>query len=338
MRFTYTLFVSYNDRPSKKVNGFSVKVHFLGTSSGCPSKQRNMSATAVSFDNTKAWVLIDCAEATQHALLHSELTLYHLEAICITHLHGDHCYGLPGLISSMALNARQAPLKLIAPRAVVQFVHSCFALTEVKLGFDLITIALEELTDKLSLNCCDIETIALQHRVPSVGYKLTEKCIPRKLKISKLQQDGIGSGGHYNLLQKGQDVEYQSQLLRSADYSFYSWRPRVAIICGDNEKPALLSQAIQGADLLVHEATFTAPDLHKVGFHTGHSDAKRIAQFAQTHLVPTLALTHFSVRYHGEGMLQPLIDEAAKYFGGELVIAHDGLVIDIPNQKQFDGD
>lgn len=295
-----------------------------------------MSAAAVSFENTKAWVLIDCAEATQHALLHSELTLYHLEAICITHLHGDHCYGLPGLISSMALNSRKAPLKLIAPRAVIQFVQSCFTLTEVRLSFDLITIALEEINDKLQLECCDIETIALQHRVPSVGYKLTEKCIPRKLKIDKLQQDGIASGGHYNLLQKGQDVEYQGRLLTSDDYGFQSWQPRVVIICGDNEKPGLLSQMIKGVDLLVHEATFTAADLHKVGFHTGHSDAKRIAQFAQLHQVPMLALTHFSVRYHGEGMLQPLIEEAKLHFSNALIIAEDGLIVDIPKQKQVE--
>ncbi|WP_187305603.1 ribonuclease Z [Pseudoalteromonas piscicida] len=313
-----------------------MKVHFLGTSSGSPSKQRNMSAAAVSFENTKAWVLIDCAEATQHALLHSELTLYHLEAICITHLHGDHCYGLPGLVSSMALNSRKAPLKLIAPRAVIQFVQSCFTLTEVRLSFDLITIALEEINAKLQLECCDIDIIALQHRVPSVGYKLTEKCIPRKLKIDKLQQDGIASGGHYNLLQKGQDVEYQGRLLTSDDYSFYSWQPRVAIVCGDNEKPGLLSQMIKGVDLLVHEATFTAADLHKVGFHTGHSDAKRIAQFAQLHQVPMLALTHFSVRYHGEGMLQPLIEEAKLHFSNALIIAEDGLIVDMPKQKQVE--
>ncbi|WP_193554563.1 ribonuclease Z [Pseudoalteromonas sp. A757] len=313
-----------------------MKVHFLGTSSGSPSKQRNMSAAAVSFENTKAWVLIDCAEATQHALLHSELTLYHLEAICITHLHGDHCYGLPGLISSMALNSRKAPLKLIAPRAVIQFVQSCFTLTEVRLSFDLITIALEEINDKLQLECCDIDIIALQHRVPSVGYKLTEKCIPRKLKIDKLQQDGIASGGHYNLLQKGQDVEYQGRLLTSDDYSFYSWQPRVVIICGDNEKPGLLTQMIKGVDLLVHEATFTAADLHKVGFHTGHSDAKRIAQFALLHQVPMLALTHFSVRYHGEGMMQPLIEEAEIHYCGKLVIAQDGLMLTIPKNRQGD--
>lgn len=295
-----------------------------------------MSAAAVSFENTKAWVLIDCAEATQHALLHSELTLYHLEAICITHLHGDHCYGLPGLISSMALNSRKAPLKLIAPRAVIHFVQSCFTLTEVRLSFDLITIALEEINDRLPLECCDIEAIALQHRVPSVGYKLTEKCIPRKLKIDKLQQDGIESGSHYNLLQKGQDVEYQGRLLTSDDYGFQSWQPRVVIICGDNEKPGLLSQMIKGVDLLVHEATFTAADLHKVGFHTGHSDAKRIAQFAQLHQVPMLALTHFSVRYHGEGMLQPLIEEAKLHFSNALIIAEDGLIVDIPKQKQVE--
>ena len=320
------------------VNGFAVKVHFLGTSSGSPSKQRNMSATAVSFDTTKAWLLVDCAEGTQHALLHSNLSLHHLEAICISHLHGDHCYGLPGLLSSMAMNGRTQPLRLIAPQAVIAFVMHCFSLTQVKLGFDLITEALEHLSDDIELSVAKVEVIALKHRVASVGFKFTESNIPRKLRLAKLKQQGIASGSHFNALQKGHDVEYQGQRLYAQQYTFYSWRPRVVIICGDNEKPALLGNHVDNIDLLVHEATFITADLHQVGFHTGHSDAKRVAQFAEHTRIPRLALTHFSVRYHGPGGLQPLIAEAKSHYSGELIIAEDGAIYDIAKVKQSEED
>ncbi|MCF2906827.1 ribonuclease Z [Pseudoalteromonas sp. DL2-H2.2] len=309
-----------------------MQIHFLGTSSGSPSLSRNMSATGVSFEKSKSWLLVDCGEATQHQLLKAELSPYHLSVICISHLHGDHCYGLPGLLASMAMSGRTDPVYLIAPQAVVQFVMSTLALTQVTLPFDLHTMAIEQSDQFISLGFCYIEIIPLKHRVPSFGFKITEALIPRKLRIKQLQNEGIATGPHYNLLQKGQDVIYQGQRLAADTYAFPSWRPRSVIVCGDNEKPSLLSSYCDDIDMLVHEATFTHPDLMRVGTHTGHSDAKRVAQFAQQYQIPALILTHFSVRYHGEGMLDVLENEARTHFHGNLRLAYDFLVLTVPKQ------
>ncbi|CAM4189313.1 ribonuclease Z [Pseudoalteromonas byunsanensis] len=310
-----------------------MNVQFLGTSSGSPSRYRNMAATAVSFDTTKQWLLVDCAEGTQHQLLATSLSPAKVAVICITHIHGDHCYGLPGMLSSMSLHGRTESVTLIAPQKLIQFIHLSLGLTDVKLGFDLQCHAVETLTQELDLTFCRVKPIELKHRVPSYAYQITECGIPKKLKIEKLKADGIASGPHFNALQKGQDVTYEGKRLCSSEYTFDSWRPRKIIICGDNEKPAKLQNEVDGVDLLVHEATFTHGDLHRVGLHTGHSDAKRIAEFAQKHHIPMLALTHFSVRYHGPGMLEPLKSEACEHYQGQLYFAEDLLSLSVPKQR-----
>ncbi|MBD1583878.1 ribonuclease Z [Pseudoalteromonas sp. S16_S37] len=310
-----------------------MQIQFLGTSSGSPSRYRNMSAVAVSFDSAKQWLLVDCAEGTQHQILETNLSPAKLAVICITHIHGDHCYGLPGLLSSMSLCGRSEPVSLIAPQKLIHFIHASLALTDVKLGFDLICHNVEELKAPLKLSLCQIEAIELKHRVPSFGYKITETQIPKKLKIEQLKADNIESGPHYNALQKGHDVVYKNITLHAKEYTFDSWRPRTVIICGDNEKPAKLANYLSDVDLLVHEATFTHADLLKVGTHTGHSDAKRVAEFAQQHAVARLALTHLSVRYHGPGMLEPLKREACEHYQGELYFAEDLLSLTIPKQS-----
>ncbi|KID55751.1 metallo-beta-lactamase [Pseudoalteromonas luteoviolacea] len=308
-----------------------MQLEFLGTSSGSPSAFRNVSGAAVKFEKSKKWVLVDCGEGTQHQILKSKLSLYQLSLICISHIHGDHCYGLPGLLASMAMSGRKEAVHIVAPKKVIEFLHATFSLTDLALPFDLKTSAIEALNcASLNFDFCKIEVITLKHRVPSFGFKVSETLIPNKLKTSLLKQHGIATGPHFNQLQKGFDVEYQGKVLASNTYAFPSWQPRSVIVCGDNEKPSLLKGHIDGVDALVHEATYTHKDLKKVGHHTGHSDAKRIAEFAnQTH-VPLLVLTHFSARYHGPGLLDNLEEEAHTYYQGELVLASDGLVVDIP--------
>ncbi|MBQ4849674.1 ribonuclease Z [Pseudoalteromonas sp. MMG012] len=300
-----------------------MKIQFLGTSSGSPSVFRNVSATAIGFDKSKEWLLVDCGEGSQHQVLKSQYTAYHLGTICITHTHGDHCYGLPGLLASMSMSGRKAAVNLVAPKQVIEFVHNAIQLTDLSLGFDLHTHIIEALNNKLDFDDFAIEIIKLQHRVPSYGFKITEKCIPNKLRFNKLTQQGIPSGPHFNQLQRGFDVNFSGKLLSAKEYTYPSWRPRVIIVCGDNEKPALLKPYIVGVDVVVHEATFTQSDLHKVGIHTGHSDAKRVAEFAQQCQIPLLVLFHFSVRYHGVGQLDKLRQEAATYYDGQLLLAED---------------
>lgn len=311
-----------------------MKVHFLGTSSACPSLTRNVSATGVSFESTKSWLLVDCGEGTQHQILKSELTAYHLSVILVSHLHGDHCYGLPGLIASVSLAGRTQPVTLIAPQAVIDFVLNALALTQMETGFELKTLAIEEIENTVEFDFFHVQIATLKHRVPSYGFKLIESSIPNKLRIKKLKNEGIATGRHFNQLQKGQDVQFLGQKLSASDYTFPSWRPRKVIICGDNEKPSLLKGYVDDIDLLVHEATFTSADLRRVGTHTGHSDAKRIALFANEYQVPQLALFHFSSRYHGPEMLAPLTQEALAHYHGELILADDGLTIHIDKQVQ----
>ncbi|ESP94444.1 ribonuclease Z [Pseudoalteromonas luteoviolacea] len=309
-----------------------MQLEFLGTSSGSPTTYRNVSATAVKFEKSKQWLLVDCGEGTQHQILRSKLTLYHLGVICISHVHGDHCYGLPGLLASMAMSGRTDTVYLVAPKKVIEFLHATFSLTDLALPFDFKTIAIEEACSVLKFSYCELEVMELKHRVPSYGFKVTETQIPKKLRINLLQQDGVATGKHFNQLQKGLDVEYQGRVLQSQRYAFPSWLPRKVIVCGDNEKPSLLKPYVEGVDAIVHEATFTHKDLKKVGHHTGHSDAKRIAEFAEQAQVPLLVLTHFSVRYHGPGLLENLENEAHSYYKGVLVLADDGLILDIPKQ------
>lgn len=101
------------------LNIMTMKIQFLGTSSGSPSQSGNVSGTALSFEKTKEWLLVDCGEATQHQILKSDHAAYHLGIICITHIHGDHCFGLPGLLASMSMSGRRGPVNLIAPKKVI---------------------------------------------------------------------------------------------------------------------------------------------------------------------------------------------------------------------------
>ncbi len=308
-------------------------VQVLGSSSGTPTKSRNVSGYAVFRDDQKPWYLIDCGEATQHQVLKTKQSLYHLEAVFITHKHGDHCYGLPGLIASAGLSGRSQPLRIVAPVEVLEFVRAAMAMSEWTLPFRLELYSLEQLMQQ-TFTWLEVQSCPLQHRVPSFGYKLTETQIPRKLNIALLQAQLIASGPHYNLLQRGEDVTYNGKRLLANDYSYLAWQPRVIIICGDNETPTCLDPLIAGVHLLVHEATFLAADLHKVGNHTGHSDVRRISAYAQKKALPALLLSHFSARYTpGEGMRR-LVDEARAEYSGQLFLATDGMVIEVDKDAE----
>ena len=118
---------------------------FLGTSSGTPTKSRNVSAVAVKKQNNKRWYLIDCGEGTQHQILRTKLSLLHLSVICITHIHGDHCYGLPGLLASASMDGRKELLTVIAPEGVRLFLNSIIKTTQLELSFKVNFIKPEEI-------------------------------------------------------------------------------------------------------------------------------------------------------------------------------------------------
>lgn len=299
---------------------------FLGTSSGTPTKTRNVTALALIEDQGSAWCLIDCGEGTQHQLLQTSLSVRDLQAIFITHVHGDHCYGLPGLLASAGMSGRQAPLKIVAPEGIEAWFRATQTLTQLHLPFPIEFIRAESMQG-LRLGQSVVDAIELSHRVPSYAYAFTEASVEPALDTDKLLSEGVPQGPLWGRLKKGQDVEHQGRLLRYADYLTHPNAPRKIIIGGDNDRPALLTEASDGCHVLVHEATYTADVAAKMGPGVGHSSAALVAAFAQEVGLPHLVLTHFSARYPSNARQGPSIEdirtEAAGVYRGQLYLAED---------------
>jgi len=301
-------------------------LQFLGTSSGVPTKARNVSATAVIEASGKSWYLVDCGEGTQHQLLHTSLSMRDLRGIFITHVHGDHCYGLPGLLASAGMSGRSEPLELIMPLALHEWLRLSLAVSQTYLPFELHLLAVETLQDWRSAQVA-VTTIELSHRVPSYGFVFTEINPEPRLDTDRLQADGIPRGPLWGDLAHGRQVEHEGRVLDTLTYLKASRAARRIVVCGDNDSPALLAEAAKGADVLVHEATFTEPVLQRSQSNFGHSTAAAVAQFAEATGVPNLVLTHFSARYQDNPQRSPSIDdvrqEAQAHYSGQLTLARD---------------
>lgn len=301
-------------------------LQFLGTSSGVPTKARNVSATAVIEASGKAWYLVDCGEGTQHQLLRTPLSVRDLRAIFITHVHGDHCFGLPGLLASAGMSGRSEPLDLILPDALQAWVRQSLAVSDTHLPYELRLHALETL-GTWSCASMKVSTVELSHRVPSYGYVFDELNPEPRLDTDRLQADGVPRGPRWGELARGHDVTHEGRLIQARDYQRPSRPGQRVIVCGDNDRPELLANVATGADVLVHEATFTEPVLAGARTHYGHSTAAAVARFAQAAEVPNLVLTHFSARYQNNPQRSPCIgdvrEEAAAQYSGRLVLAGD---------------
>ncbi len=252
---------------------------FLGTSAGVPTKARNVSATAVIEASGSHWYLVDCGEGTQQRLLHTPLSVRDLRAIFITHVHGDHCFGLPGLLASAGMSGRTQPLEVILPAALHDWVRQGLLASDTFLPFELHLLPVEALSEWRSENL-QVTTVQLSHRVPSVGFVFIETNPEPRLDIQRLDAEGIPRGPLWGELAKGLTVTCNGQLLNGNDYLRPSRPPRRVIVCGDNDKPELLAAVAKGADVLVHEATFTQAVAERTGGTFGHSTAAEVARLA----------------------------------------------------------
>lgn len=300
---------------------------FLGTSSGTPSKTRNVSATVIRKQNAKNWSLIDCGEGTQHQILHTNLSLMYLDAIYITHIHGDHCYGLIGLLASANMSGRVEKLKIIAPLSIKLLIESSQLNTSLNLSFEIEFIALETLNNELYSKDFKVEILALSHRLPSWGFIFSERNIEVKLNIKKLQNDNIPKGKIWGKIQKETFVTLENkEVIESEKYHLIQRKARKIAISGDNDQPSLYNK-IEDLDLLIHEATYTEEVSLKVGKEPQHSSAKEVAIFAQSYNLKNLILTHFSPRYQDDKRKSPSIqeieDEAKNFYKNKVFLAND---------------
>lgn len=301
-------------------------LQFLGTSAGVPTRARNVSGTALIESSGKGWYLIDCGEATQHQLLRTPLSVHDLRGVFITHVHGDHCFGLPGLLASAGMAGRTEPLDVVLPAALHEWVRLGLAVTESHLLFELRLHAVETFDGWCNGNV-QVGTVVLSHRVPCHGYVFTETDPDPRLDVQRLEAEGIPRGPLWGELARGHAVEHAGRMLQGRDYLRPTRPARRVIVCGDNDTPKLLADVAAGADVLVHEATFTQPTVDHTRASYGHSTAAAVASFAEAAGIPNLVLTHFSARYQANPQRSPSIEEvreeAEAHFTGRLILARD---------------
>ncbi|MCH7312799.1 ribonuclease Z [Acinetobacter sp. ANC 3882] len=297
---------------------------FLGTSSGVPTLTRNVSGLAIRNSKNKDWILVDAGEGTQHRIQQAKLSLQSLIAICISHVHGDHCYGLIGLLASAGMNARTTPLTIIAPKEIQQWIEVTAQLTDLHLPYPLHFIdvneatQIQQLTDNLS-----IQAHPLSHRVASFAFSIISQYTQKRLDTQALIQLGVPKGRAWGDLQQGLDIQFNGQTLKAVDFTQLQIQRAHAIVGGDNDRPELLAQACEDAQLLIHESTYTQAILDKVGPNPMHSSAKIVAEFAQQQGLSNLILTHFSPRHQDSAGQQAITEEVQAFYQGNFYLAHD---------------
>lgn len=312
-----------------------MEFQFLGTSSGTPTKTRNVSALALRAQNARQWHLVDCGEGTQHRILSTNLSLANLGAIFITHVHGDHCYGLPGLLASAGMQNRTERLYLAGPPTIKRFLDGVLQSTQLTLPYDIAFIDVESRPAISALADFQVQATALSHRVPTYAYSFSEQAVEARLDVAKLNSAHIPAGPLWGQIQQGEDALLpDGRAVHAEDYLLPPRKPRKIIVGGDNDTPGLLAHEAETADVLIHEATYTEDVLRKVGPAPQHSSAKRVAQFAREARIRNLVLTHFSPRYRDRDRKEEelskdglsLLDieaEARAYYSGQLFLAND---------------
>lgn len=306
-----------------------MEFQFLGTSAGSPSRSRNVTGLALHASSAKQWVLVDCGEATQHQLLRTSLTLHGLRAVFITHMHGDHCYGLPGLLASAGMANRSAPLVIVGPPPLQGMLDAVMAASGLHLPFAIEFVASDDLAGRSPLHDMDVHATALSHGLPCWAYTFTERDLERRLDPDRLQAVGVPRGEHWGRLQRGEDVVLEDgRTVRPADVLQAPRKPRRIVVAGDNDRPELLLDEARRADVVVHEATYTEEVRLKVGPGPQHSSASMVARMAQEAGLHNLVLTHFSARYQerpapGQAGINDVEAEARAAYDGSLFMARD---------------
>lgn len=299
-----------------------MELYFLGTNAGLPTTQRNVTSIALRMleERRSSW-LFDCGEATQHQILRSPLKLSRLEKIFITHMHGDHVFGLPGLLSSRASQEGTSPLTVYGPKGIRQFLEVTLGTTQSRIDFGL-DIVEHEGGVVFEDHQIRVEAGALEHRIESYGYRITEKDRPGSLNMELLQEWGVRPGPEYGKLKSGESITVNGRTITPDEVLGLPKRGRIVTILGDTRPTSGIHPLALGADMLVHESTFTA-EFADLAHKYYHSTAVQAAEAARNAGVGELILTHFSSRYKDSEQLEPLLAEARAVFPNtQLAIEH----------------
>lgn len=284
------------------------EVTILGSNSATPVLNRNPSGQLLNCNDK--YYLIDCGEGTQLQMLRFNLKAARIDHIFITHLHGDHYFGLIGLLSTLHLNGRIKPMHIFGPEGLQEILELQFKYSDTRLRYPIeFHVCNANQSEQIFENSdLIVKTIILNHRIACTGFLFKQTPRPRKLMKEKIEDVPTA---YFTALKKGKDVELpDGKIIRSADYTTPAEASRCYAYCSDTLMDERYFETIKNCDTLYHEATF----LHELvdrAKETHHTTALQAGQIANDNHVKKLLIGHFSSRYK---TLQPLLDEARSMF------------------------
>ena len=300
-----------------------LSITFLGTGAACPTVDRNVAGLAVQREGET--ILFDCGEGTQRQMMRYGVGFSFTE-VFFTHFHADHMLGITGLLRTMGLQDRTAPVTLYGPRGAQRILGAAMSLGIERNRFPVEVVEIQA-GDRLRRDEYDIVVFETDHRPDTVGYALAEHTRLGRFHLERARELGVPEGPLWGRLHKGETVTLDDgRTVRPADLVGAPRRGRTVVYSGDTRPNLPLLEAARGADLLIHEATFGGDEAERA-IETRHSTASEAARVALEAGVRRLVLTHISPRYTRDA--PELLAEARAVFP-ETTIARDGMTVEVP--------
>ncbi|NJK34948.1 MAG: ribonuclease Z [Oscillatoriales cyanobacterium SM2_2_1] len=306
-----------------------MQVTFLGTSSGVPTRQRNVSSLTLRLSQRSEVWLFDCGEGTQHQLLRSEVRSSQIRRIFVTHMHGDHIFGLAGLLATCGMAGGAERIDIYGPSGLGDYIEACLRFSETRLNYPIKVhkvkpgVVFED--GEYVVSCAP-----LKHRVTAYGYRVTERDRPGRFDVEKATALGIPSGPLFGQLKQGKTITLpDGRTFGGADFCGPIQKGRSLVYCTDTIFCDSAIALAEGATVLIHEATFAHRDA-EMAFQRLHSTTTMAAQVALGAGVETLIMTHFSPRYAPGNPVQldDLLAEARSIFANTH-LAYDFMTYDL---------
>ncbi len=307
-----------------------MKITFLGTSAGIPTTRRNVSCVALNLPQRGEVWLFDCGEGTQQQILRSQIKISQITRIFITHLHGDHLFGLTGLLATCGMANHAERIDLYGPPGIAEYVQETVRHSETRFSYPVQIHTVQEEGEVFADDNYTVTCRALEHRVTAFGYRVQERDRTGTFNVEQAQALGIPFGPLYGNLKRGESVTLpDGRSINGKDLCGPTERGRSVVYCTDTIYSTNSVALAINADLLIHEATFARDDVH-LARQSLHSTSEMAARVALEARVKQLYLTHFSPRYQAGGKIsmEQLWQEAKNIFP-QTEIAEDFLSVEV---------
>lgn len=300
------------------------KIHILGCGSALPTLKHNASSQLIEMRGK--CFMVDCGEGAQMQFRRSHIHFSKLNAIFISHMHGDHCFGLMGLLSTLGMLGRTSKLRIYAPKDYESLFRQQveFFMQTMEYEMEMIPIDTEKQQVIYEDHSLTVETVPLQHRVPCCGFIFREKPTLPHIRRDMIDYYGIPVSQINNIkngadwTNEDGDVIPNARLVQPAD------SPRSYAYCSDTRFMPALKEQVKGVTVLYHESTYTSEQEDRAKIYY-HSTARQAATIAAGAGVGTLLLGHYSARYNDE---QVLLEEAKAVFPNS-ILTQEGMVFDV---------